>query len=204
MNSGQKRSDARAEKRDAILQSAWVRVRHYGYNKTTVDDIARAAGIGKGTVYLHFDSKKEIMLALTDRTNERITRDLERIAAKESPPTERLRECVLHRIMTLFDLVHRYPHSEDVIASMLPEIVERIDRYVRRHGELLGQIIAEGCESGDLSVDDPEAAGQLVAGLFEQLTPPYYRFRGRRSLERFADSALDLMISGLAAHPAAG
>ena len=187
----------KADKRDAILHAAWGLIRHYGYNKTTIDDIAREAKVGKGTVYLYFKSKKEIMLALTDLTNERITRELERLASEDKPPEERIRACVLFRLMTLFDLVNRYPHSEDVIASILPEIVERLDRYVRRHGELLGQIVAEGCSAGILVAEDSEATGQLLANLFEFMTPPYYRFNSRKSLEQFAGQVVDLMLNGL-------
>ncbi len=197
MNSGHTKTKAKNDKREVILQSAWGLIRHYGYNKTTIDDIARRAGVGKGTVYLYFKSKDEIMLSLTDLTNQRITSELESIAAKDAPPEERLRECLLHRILTLYDLVHKYPHSEDVIASMLPEIVERLDRYVRRHGELLGQLVEEGCKNGVFTVEDSAGSGQLLAGLFEFLTPPYYRFHSRKSLDKFAHQVVDLLLTGL-------
>ena len=190
------------EKRDAIIHAAWALIRHYGYGKTTIDDIARKAGVGKGTVYLYFRSKTDIMLALTDLTNRRITLELERIASQKKPPEERLRACVVYRLMTLFDLVNRYPHSEDVIASMLPEIVERLDRYVRRHGELLGQIVREGCTAGLLAAEDPDATGHLLADLFEFMTPPYYRFNSRESLQRFAGEVVDLILVGLRKKPA--
>jgi len=188
-------------KREAILHASWALIRHYGYAKTTIDDIARKANVGKGTVYLYFKSKTDIMLALTDLTNQRITKKLEQIAAEASPPEERLRACVLYRIMTLFDLVHRYPHSEDVIASILPEIVERLDRYVKRHGELLTQIVEEGRQNGVLKADDPQATGQLLANLFEFMTPPYYRFKTRKALEQFTGQVVDLMLTGLKKEP---
>jgi len=192
-----KESGAKSKKRDAILHAAWGLIRHYGYNKTTIDDIAKQAKVGKGTVYIYFRSKTEIMLALTDITNQRITGELERIASENTPPEKRLRACVLYRIMTLFDMVNRYPHSEDVIASILPEIVERLDRYVRRHGELLGQIVREGCSAGMFFSEDPEGTGMLLANLFEFLTPPYYRFKSRKSIERFTGEIVDLMLNGL-------
>ncbi len=182
------------DKRDAILHAAWGLIRHYGYGKTTIDDIARKAGVSKGAVYLHFESKTEIMLSLADATNERITAELEKIATGPGSPPGKLRRCLLYRVMTLYDLMKRYPHSGDVIASMLPEIVERLDRYVRRHGELLGRILEEGRESGDFEVGDPAGTGHLLADLFEFMTPPYYRFQSRDSLERFANRVVDLML----------
>jgi len=184
-------------KREAILQAAWDLIKHYGYNKTTIDDIAKRVGIGKGSLYLHFTSKAEIMLSLTDRTNERITARLEEIAATAAPPAERLRACLLHRVMALYDIVNRHPHSEDVIAKMMPDVVERLDHYVQRHGEILGRIIREGAAAGAFRAQAPEASGNLLAHLFEFLTPPYYRFSSREGLERFANQVVDLLLSGL-------
>jgi AcrR family transcriptional regulator len=189
--------DAPDSKRELILQATWRLIRHYGYAKTTISDIARGAGIGKGTVYLYFPSKADIMLALVDRTNERITRDLERIAAGTGAPDKRLRKCLLHRVMTIFDLVRRYPHGEDVITSIKPEIVRRIDVHVKKQGRLLAAVIREGCRAGDFKTDDHEAAGLLLANLFEHFTPPYWRFRTRKSLERFAGAVLDMVMTGL-------
>jgi AcrR family transcriptional regulator len=197
MSSGQKQRPAKNDKKDALLQAAWKLIRHYGYNKTTIDDIAREAGVGKGTVYLHFRSKTEIMLALTDLTNQRIIDGIEHLAAGDGPPVQRLRQCLLHRIMTLFDIVNRYPRSQDVIARLLPEIVHRLEGHVRRYGGLLGGIIAEGAISGEFAVADPAATGQMLAKLFELLTPPHYRFGSRKELERFTNEIIDLALVGI-------
>jgi AcrR family transcriptional regulator len=189
--------DETGSKRDAILLAAWDLIKHYGYNKTTIDDIAKRAGVGKGTVYLYFQSKAEIMLTLTDRTNERIMARLEEIAATPAPPRDRLLACLLHRVMALYDIVNRHPHSEDVIAKMMPDVVERLDHYVLRHGEILGGIVREGRDQGAFGSEDPVAAGRLLAKLFEFLTPPYYRFTSRESLELFANQVVDLLLAGL-------
>ena len=187
------------DKRDTILKAAWGLIRHYGYGKTTIDDIAKGAGVAKGTVYLYFRSKAEIMLALTELTNDRIAAELERIARGPGSPEKRLRACLMHRILTLYDIVERYPHGSDVISSMLPQIVDRLDRYVRAHGVLLAGILRDGVESGEMSVESPDGTGRLLAELFEFLTPPYYRFKTRRSLEKFAGETLDLVLVGLRA-----
>ena len=201
MDSGHDSRSAKDERRAAILHAAWGMIRHYGFTKTTIDDIAKRAGVGKGTVYLYFQGKVDIMLALTELTNDRIAAELERVAKGEGSPEERLRACLNHRVLTLFDIVHKYPHGEEFIGSMLPEIVERIARYVRAQGALLAGIIREGNESGDFTVEDPDATGQLLAELFEFLAPPYYRLKSRRSLEKLSNQSLDLMLAGLRARP---
>ena len=184
-------------KPDAILRAAWKLIRHYGYGKTTIAEVAREAGVGKGTVYLYFRSKEEIMLALVDATNERITEELERIAASGLPAADRARRCLLHRVLTIYDLVHRYPHGEDVISSMKPAIARRIDRHVKAQGEILAAVLEE------TEAADPAGTAHLLAELFELLTPPYYRFRTRKSLEEFATSVVDLVLGGLRGVPVA-
>jgi AcrR family transcriptional regulator len=52
------------EREERILDAAANLIRHYGYDKTTVSDIAREAGISKGAIYLHFDSKEALFEAL--------------------------------------------------------------------------------------------------------------------------------------------
>jgi len=175
-------------KPDAILRAAWKLIRHYGYGKTTIAEVAREAGVGKGTVYLYFRSKEEIMLALVDWTNERINDHLRRIAQSDLPPEERVRRCLLHRVLRIYDLVHRYPHGEDVISSMKPAIARRIDRHVQDQGEILAGILDR----------EPADTAHLLAEIFELLTPPYYRFRTRKSLEQFASRVADLVLGGLA------
>jgi AcrR family transcriptional regulator len=59
----------------------------YGYQKTTVEDIAAEAGIGKGTVYLHFQSKEELALSCVDRFQEGVFSAMEKIAEHYSIPS---------------------------------------------------------------------------------------------------------------------
>jgi len=55
-------------RKDDILHVAAELFARQGYHATTVADIARAAGIAQGTVYLYFGSKKEVFSALVDQT----------------------------------------------------------------------------------------------------------------------------------------
>lgn len=54
-------------RQDRILDAAGELISHFGYDKTTVREIADAAGVSKGTIYLHFDSKAQLFEALLVR-----------------------------------------------------------------------------------------------------------------------------------------
>ena len=83
------------------------------------------------------------------------------------------------------------PGSRAAVAAEFTFAVQ-IEQLREPHGELLGQFVSQGCDAGTLVSKDPEATGQQLARLFEFMTPPYYRFDSRKSLEQFAGETLDL------------
>jgi AcrR family transcriptional regulator len=65
-----------AERETRILEAAARLIAHYGYDKTTVSDIAEEAGISKGAVYLHYKSKEGLFEALIYQEGEKVLNDL--------------------------------------------------------------------------------------------------------------------------------
>src|ERR687892_2290142 len=82
--------------KDAILDATDRLLARYGYRKMTVEDIAHEAGIGKGTIYLHFASKEEVVLSHVDRIVDRLKQQhLAIIARSENTAPERIRQMLL-------------------------------------------------------------------------------------------------------------
>lgn len=83
-NAVRKERPKREERTDLILDAAAELVLRWGYKKTTIDDIARQAGVAKGTIYLHWRSREELFEALVLREWLLSTKEtLERIFADE-------------------------------------------------------------------------------------------------------------------------
>ena len=57
---------ARDTPKDRLIAAAATTFHRFGYRRTTVEDITKAAGIGKGSLYLHFTSKKQAYLAVVE------------------------------------------------------------------------------------------------------------------------------------------
>src|SRR5262245_48040654 len=96
---------------DRILDAAERLLARFGYDKTTVDDMAAEAGVSKRTIYLHFAGKEEVALASIDRVVGRVTDRLRRIAASDAPPADRVVEMLVARILGRFDSVRSYHQS---------------------------------------------------------------------------------------------
>lgn len=67
----------REQRADRILDAAAELMLRWGYNKTTVDDIARYAGVAKGTIYLHWKTREDLFLALMKREYIRLVQDIQ-------------------------------------------------------------------------------------------------------------------------------
>src|SRR6266404_5309935 len=78
-------------KRDAILRAAIDVFAERGYFNAQVADVARAAGVAAGTVYLYFKSKDDLLVSIFERSmRESLTAGREAVADLHDPP-ERLR-----------------------------------------------------------------------------------------------------------------
>src|ERR1700737_5221466 len=62
----------RSTKPNAIVLAALELVTRYGYRKTSIDDIAHAAQVAKRTVYLHFENKAAVFLAILEYLGDQV------------------------------------------------------------------------------------------------------------------------------------
>jgi AcrR family transcriptional regulator len=74
--------DERQQREERILDAAAALLVRWGYRKTTIDDVAREAGVGKGTIYLHWKDKNALFRAALLRAQQRAGVEvMQRIAA---------------------------------------------------------------------------------------------------------------------------
>src|SRR5256712_11178232 len=80
----------RQEREALILQAAEEVLIEKGYHETSMDEIAARVGIAKGTVYLHFASKEDLVFALFERDLQKLQRALEEKIALTLAPRAKL------------------------------------------------------------------------------------------------------------------
>src|SRR5215210_3184555 len=131
----------REDIRELILDAADRLLARYGYRKMTMDDLAQEVGIGKGTIYLHFPSKEEVVLSHVDRIVERLKVELQRIAGGGGAPAARLRRMLVARVMYRFDSVQHYSESlSDLLAALRPGLLARRRRHFEDEARVLAGV----------------------------------------------------------------
>lgn len=88
--------------REQIVEAAVATFHRQGFNGTSVQDLAEAAGAPKGSFYNHFGSKEDIAIAALDRYWERVLAHLALLEDGTQPPVERLRR-YFDRLATIAD-----------------------------------------------------------------------------------------------------
>jgi AcrR family transcriptional regulator len=91
------RREARAQR---ILDAASTLILRYGYHKTTTEDIAREAGVGKGTLYLHWNTREALFAALILREKVAMAEDIKQRLACD-PAGATLRGLIKHAALAL-------------------------------------------------------------------------------------------------------
>src|SRR5215208_6425788 len=141
--------------KDSILDATDRLLARFGYRKMTVEDIATEAGIGKGTIYLHFSSKEEVVLSHVDRIVERLKVRLRELARSDVPAAERLRLMLLTRVLFRFDSIQHYTQSlNDLLAALRPGLLRRRAEYFEAEAQIFTEVLTAGRESGELSFDN--------------------------------------------------
>ena len=168
-----RREREKAQRRDDILSAARTVFFERGVHTATVDDIAIAAEVSKGTVYLYFDTKETILAHLLLEGLDMLVAELEaayaadrRLAARTR--LRRMAEAYLHfyqqypqyyRLLMAFD-------RGQFQASIDPGVYQEVHTRSLHGVEWLERAVVQAQTEGVITVTDPrEAAGVLWAGL---------------------------------------
>lgn len=188
---------------DLILDAAGRLLARYGYSKMTMDDLAREVGVAKGTLYLHFPSKEEVVLSRIDRTIERLTAELRAIATSRRDPAAKVREMLVQRVLYRFDAARDYARSIDqMLASIRAGLLARRERHFALEASVFAEVLAEGKRSGAFAFRDAATAAQSLILATNALLPAGLTVKqlGRRSaVEEKVSNIAALLIDGLRA-----
>jgi TetR/AcrR family transcriptional regulator, fatty acid metabolism regulator protein len=192
----------RLDKRDALLRAATETFAARGFFNAQVADVARAAGVAAGTVYLYFRSKDDLLISIFERTMKETIAEGRASIAGLDHPVERLRTIArLH-----LDRMSRDRPLAIVFQVELRQSTKFMERFSTTHlRDYLGiirDIVAQGQAGGVFRRDvNPTLAAKLLFGMLDEMATNWILSKRRYSLADEADAIVDLLVGGLGARP---
>ncbi len=157
---------------DVILDAAQEALREHGFKRMTMDDLATRAGLGKGTIYLYFESKDDVALSVIDRGNLRLQERLKAILKGQGTAEHRLRAMLIDRVMFRFDCAHGYAQGMDELFwAIRPQLLQRREKYHHAESLILAELLIEGRALGEFVVDEPFSAAEAFITATASLLP---------------------------------
>jgi len=202
----ERREREREERRNQILDAARSLLFEKGLNATSINQIAKLAEIGVGTIYFYYKSKEEIFADLQEEGLELLFARILRASNKDLAPDEKLREIGLQYIRfseknrEYYDIINYFLASPKIFFA--PNLKSKVDRHGSRIIGLIIETINTGTRSGLFQSTSPRRDAITLWGTLHGLI----QFRKLKdtvldgdSHKEILDHAVDHFINGLRA-----
>ncbi len=172
----------------------------YGFKKASMDDIAKASGMGKSSLYYYFRSKEEVFEAVVKKEADLIRIEIEKkVIQSNDNPKDKIRNYVLIRMRYLKEMVNFYDALKNDYLGNLA-FTERIrEKYDREEQQFIQVLLQQGIDIGIFKLKETKISSMALATalkgletalLIKNTIPP-------DQLEKHLDETLQILFYGI-------
>jgi AcrR family transcriptional regulator len=185
------------EYRRRIILTASRIFSHYGFRKTTMEEISRALRKGKSSIYYYFGSKEEIFEAVVLYEANQLRKQLTTAIKEVEPPQEKLRNYIYVRMKAFAKLSNYYNAVFDKNLDHY-EFVEKIrSRYDREELAILRLLVYVGNSRGVFRVDDSEYTAMAIQTMLKGMEVPLFWEKREIDINDRLEAILNLIFNGI-------
>lgn len=191
-------TERKAAREDQLLEAATRLFKEKGYHNTSMQDLADALGVQKGSLYYYIESKEELLRRLLKRAASFLGARIDEIYAADLSLVEKLRRALENHAETMMDnldLVAVYLYE---YRNLPPQRLEEALVAREHYEQVLMRILQDGIVAGDFR---PVNVKITVYGLLGMLnwTHQWFSPDGEFSAQEIAALLVDLALNGLVA-----
>jgi TetR/AcrR family fatty acid metabolism transcriptional regulator len=194
-----------ADRRKQIQEAALRVFARKGYRNTVVEDVAKEAGVSKGTIYTYFDRKEELLGAVARGLMAELEGREEAILESDRPPLEKIR-AMLHEFV---DAVGHREGFANVMLDIWGAGLRNPDRFgidfaalYAEYRALLRTLLREAQARGDVPADLTSVAPTVLIGAIEGVLLQWLLDPENVDFPEAADDVIDLLYEGIRADDA--
>ena len=184
---------------ELIREAAEKRFSEYGYNKTTMAEIAEDAGMSAANLYRYYKSKEEIAAACSKcHMNEKVEALKVIVRDKNLSASEKLEKYVLATLYATQEAALDNKKIDEICAEMMKSNPEMIHDKIANSLALLMEILAHGNQSGEFDVEDvSDTASAINACLVVFDVPMFMSLFTKEQFEEKAHKVIKFILSGI-------
>jgi len=185
------------EYRTRIILTASKIFSHYGFRKTTMEEISRALKKGKSSIYYYFASKEEIFEAVVLYEANQLRKQLTTAIKEVESPQEKLRNYIYVRMKAFAKLSNYYNAVFDKNLDHY-EFIEKIrSRYDREELAILRLLVYVGNTRGIFRVEDSEYTAMAIQTMLKGMEVPLFWRKRDIDINDRLDAILNLIFNGI-------
>jgi len=185
------------EFRKKIILTAGQIFSHYGFRKTTMDEIAAALKMGKSSIYYYFDSKEEIFEAVVLNEANILRNELTTAIKSVDSPIDKMRKYVFVRMKSFEKLSNYYNAIFDKNLDHFDFIEQIREKYDREELAILRLILYHGSRKNVFSIVNSEYTALAIQTTLKGLEVPLFWKKREVNIESRLNAILDVLFNGI-------
>ena len=188
---------SRDEARSKIIEIARDIFTHFGFKKTTMEEIAAASRKGKSSIYYYFNSKEDVFKAVVEKEADELKAELAEKVLVIEDPMERLKEYISFRMKKLKQLSNFYAALKSEYLSHL-DFIEKIRKtYDNEEIEIVKRILEDGIDKGKFLIEDPGLSALAIVTAMKGLEVPLLLTDKNVDVDGCIDHLINMLYYGM-------
>ena len=183
--------------RDRIVEASETVIHHYGFEKTTMNDIAKAIRKGKSSLYHYFTSKEQIFAAVLRKEVADLKDEFLKVIDSEPTPEGKIRAYILTRMQIFRSKLNRHMSFIEATAERYELLMRMHEEYDPEEIRIISAILQDGVDRGGFAVDDIGATAAALVSALKSFEYPFDRAIDAAATERTVDSMLKMFFYGI-------
>ncbi len=187
----------KAEKKLNILNVAQGLFARFGLTKTTIDDIAKKAHMGKASIYYYFANKEAIFQEVVEKEGKMLKEKLLDAVNAQTTPQEKIRSYIITRMTAIKDLANYYSALREEYLKHFSFIEKARQSYDAFEITMVSTILSEGQKNGLFDIQDITLTAETIVAAMKGLEYQWSMEGSKEEIAEKVDALLKILFKGI-------
>jgi len=188
----------KAKVRAEIIAEARSVFTRFGFRKATMEEVARATGMGKSSIYYYFKSKEEIFKAVVESEADELKTELDRAIDRDKSAIEKMKDYIFFRMHHLRTVSNFYAALKEENLAQMDFILRIRKKFDQDELRIVKGILVKGMKDGDFKLTNPDIGAIAITTMMKGLELPLFLdIKKKADREKLLDDLIKVLFFGI-------